>query len=118
MDENDHTNETTHAPPKRGMPPSDFSAPTLDVNRYLPLASDLGIDEEAKREFLQTLWNILVTVVELDLNIDPIQMLFSENTEIPSETGSDDVEFPSEPTRKSIDVAAAFKGQNVVLEES
>ena len=118
MDENDHTNETTHAPPGNSMTAPSFSAPTLDVERYVPLTTNLDIEEMALHEFLETLWDMLVIVAEHDLDVDPIQILFAENTENSACSAPKLIDSSSEPEINKINASAAFKSVNAVLEES
>ncbi|MEL7128224.1 MAG: hypothetical protein AAGJ51_09080 [Pseudomonadota bacterium] len=54
----------------------------LDEARYLPMIADFEISEEEKRELLQTLFTIMVTIVDLGLGLDPVQMLASESPDL------------------------------------
>lgn len=47
---------------------------TLDVEKYLSQLEDWDISPEQKTEFIQTLWNILVSFAELGFEIHPAQL--------------------------------------------
>lgn len=118
MDENDHTNETTHAPPPNRETNSRVTAPILDKDRYLPMTAALEIEEIAKREFLQTLWNMLVIVTEHDLEIDPVQILFADQLEFSADSTTNLLDSSQVPKSKKPNAAAAFNAVNAALEES
>lgn len=118
MDENDHTNETAHAPPGNSIAASEFAPPTLNTNRYLERIGELDIPPEAQREFLETLWNILVTIADLNLNIDPVQMLFADHPDFSTKSGLSTLDSPTQPKKNSISATATFNDMNAVLEES
>ena len=61
----------------------------LNETLYKSDVSKLDIDERAQSELLRTLWNILVTVHDLDTDIDPIQSLFCESAEISTQLTAD-----------------------------
>lgn len=46
---------------------------TLDVARYEAMLDDPGLSEEQRREFLETLWSIIVSFVDLGYGIHPLQ---------------------------------------------
>ena len=96
----------------------DFAPPTFKVERYLPLTLELDVEEKAKEEFLETLWNILVTITDLHMGIDPVQMLFARHPEFSTVSAIDSVESDSETTQKSVEVTADFNNKTAVLEES
>lgn len=57
------------------------SSVRFDAERYLPMTEDFDLTEAEKREFLETLWNLLVTLADLGLGLDPVQMLLGTNSE-------------------------------------
>lgn len=65
------------------------SPPPLDFNEkdYLPLLDDADLSERQKREFLQTLWSIMVTLTDLQLGLDPVQQLLNEADQEPDDGG-------------------------------
>lgn len=46
---------------------------TVDYERYAHFLEDSDLTEEQKREFLQTLWNIIVNFVDLGFGVHPLQ---------------------------------------------
>lgn len=46
---------------------------TLDVALYEQYLAESGLTEEQKREFLETLWTIIVGFVDLGFGIHPVQ---------------------------------------------
>ena len=52
----------------------DSSAPlTLDFAAYAPYLEDTDMSEQQKREFLETLWSIIIGFVDLGFGVHPIQ---------------------------------------------
>ena len=77
MDENDHTFETTHAPPQI---PSEAESPInhtkrieFDIEKYRPHLEDVDITEDQKQELLEALWMIMTSFVDLGFQIHPVQ---------------------------------------------
>ena len=55
------------------------SAPfTLDYEAYAPYLEDSNMSEAQKREFLETLWSIIVSFVDLGFGAHPIQQACGE----------------------------------------
>ena len=50
-----------------------LSALTFDVTRYDKYLADCDLTEEQKQEFLETLWNIIVSFVDIGFGIDATQ---------------------------------------------
>lgn len=46
---------------------------TVDVRKYQSLLDDSGMTDEQKEEFLQALWSVVVTFVELGFGVHPLQ---------------------------------------------
>ena len=46
---------------------------TVDYERYAHFLDEADLSEEQKREFLQTLWNIIVEFVSLGWGVHPLQ---------------------------------------------
>ncbi|MEM8985429.1 MAG: hypothetical protein AAGC95_01790 [Pseudomonadota bacterium] len=46
---------------------------TVDYERYAQFLEDTDLSEDQKREFLQTLWNIVVEFVSLGFGVHPLQ---------------------------------------------
>ena len=54
-------------------PPADTWIPlTLDIDLYLSLLDDEDIPDDQKREFIETLWSIMVSFVDLGFQIHPV----------------------------------------------
>lgn len=46
---------------------------TVDVEKYRSLLDEADMTEEQKEEFLQALWSIIVSFVELGFGVHPVQ---------------------------------------------
>ena len=46
---------------------------TVDVRKYQDLLDESNMSDEQKEEFLQALWSIVVTFVELGFGVNPMQ---------------------------------------------
>lgn len=55
--------------------------PALELNpgRYMPHMEEFNISEEQKMEFLETLFNIMKTFVDLGFGLDSVQLLSPES---------------------------------------
>ena len=51
---------------------------TLDYEAYAPYLEDSNMSEAQKREFLETLWSIIVSFVDLGFGAHPIQQACGE----------------------------------------
>ncbi len=51
----------------------DWPALQLDVEYYQAFLDDEDITEEQKKELIETIWNIVVTFVDLGFGIEPVQ---------------------------------------------
>jgi len=73
--------------PMPGETTSESSAPTsrpvltLDVALYEHMLADSDLTEDQKREFLETLWSIIVGFVDLGFGIDPVGLACGQNPE-------------------------------------
>jgi len=57
----------------------DRSAPlTLDFAAYAPYLEECDMSEQQKREFLETLWSIMLSFVDLGFGVHPIQQACGE----------------------------------------
>ncbi len=48
---------------------------TVDYERYAHMLEDADLSEDQKREFLQTIWNIIVEFVSLGFGVHPLQQV-------------------------------------------
>ena len=60
--------QKTHA---EGM--ADRPVVTVDYDKYAHFLEDAALSEDQKREFLQTLWNIIVGFIDLGFGVHPAQ---------------------------------------------
>ena len=67
-------NGTTHAKP----------TVTVDVEKYQAFLDGADMTEEEKEEFLQALWSIIVSFVELGFGVHPVQAAGEQATEFES----------------------------------
>lgn len=54
---------------------------TVDVERYQSYLDDPNLSVEQKEEFLQALWSIVVTFVELGFGVHPLQEVCGQDSE-------------------------------------
>lgn len=55
------------------------SAPSLVVEDYAEDIAALKIPEEKAREFLETIWNIMVMCADVELGFDPVSLICGQN---------------------------------------
>lgn len=58
---------------------------TVDIEKYQSYLDDPSLSVEQKEEFLQALWSIIVTFVELGFGVHPLQEVCGQNSEILSQ---------------------------------
>lgn len=78
---------------------------TVDVERYQALLDAPGLSDEQKEEFLQALWSIIVSFVELGFGVHPLQEI----------CGQDDQDGTHEPAA-SRDLVDSLHGETQKLE--
>ncbi|WP_155851963.1 hypothetical protein [Ahrensia sp. 13_GOM-1096m] len=61
--------------PFDGSPPS----LTIDWELYAAYLEESDLDEDQKHEFIETLWSIVVSFVDLGFGIDPTQQVCGQN---------------------------------------
>lgn len=54
---------------------------TFDVALYQHYLDDSGLSEEQKRDFLEVLWSLMVSFVDLGFGIDPVGLACGQNEE-------------------------------------
>jgi len=52
---------------------------TVDYKKYAPLLDDPDLSEDQKREFLQALWNIITSFVDMGFGVHPVQLACGES---------------------------------------
>lgn len=68
---------------------------TVDVERYQALLDDSDMTDAQKEEFLQALWLIVVSFVELGFGVHPLQEVCGKDAEI----GSDSAKYAFDAVR-------------------
>lgn len=71
-----HKPDTAIEHPPLGQGPGLVPAPELDVERFRPYLAELELSEDQERQFLEALWSIMLTFVELGFGVDSVQQLF------------------------------------------
>jgi hypothetical protein len=66
------TFENVHAPPKPTL--------TVDVEKYQSFLDGADMSEAQKEEFLQSLWSIIVSFVDLGFGVHPLQAVCEDET--------------------------------------
>ena len=59
-----------------------FPTLSIDYELYQHYLDHADLTEEQKREFLETLWNIIVSFVDLGFGVHPLQQATSKSDEI------------------------------------
>ena len=88
----DGTDKTANLPRDIAEGSAARRSPRLDEERYLEMIEDMDASEAQKRELLQTLWTIMVSIADLGLGLDPVHMLLNESSEMTSPDGDDPVD--------------------------
>jgi len=95
-----------------------FGPPVLDEARYLPAMGSFDIDEEDQRELMRTLWSLLISAVDLNLGIDPIQILFAEKTGASTISSENMVQSDTRNNQQLFEIAAAPSDRDATEERS
>jgi len=80
--------------------PEREAAYDLDAEKYLAELADFDMTEEQQIEMLQMLWSIMRTFVELGFDLKNCE-LFRQDSDKPSDDGSDDVNYPNSTTTET-----------------
>lgn len=86
-----------------------FGPPVMDENRYAPLVKSLDMDRETERAFLETLWNLLITIADLRSDFDPVPSLFDAKGDFSKPCNEKPVNFEGTNTRREFECAASRK---------
>ena len=76
---------------------------TVDIERYQAFLDGADMTEAQKAEFLQALWSIIVSFVELGFGVHPLQVVCGKDAEIGAEStkcGSDGVSLTNISTNE------------------
>jgi hypothetical protein len=79
--------EATHAPPKPTL--------TVDVEKYQAFLDGADMTETQKEEFLQSLWSIIVSFVDLGFGVQPLQEVCGEDADCDSKTAKSEFDVVS-----------------------
>lgn len=76
---------TQESPPDDDIPLSpSYPTLTIDWDLYGEYLQDSDLTEDEQREFIQTLWNIVVAFIDLGFSIHPMQQACEQNDELSS----------------------------------
>ena len=56
-----------------------FKALTLDIDTYQALLDDPELSDDQKREFLETIWSIVVQFVDMGFGVEATQLALNAN---------------------------------------
>lgn len=88
---------------------------TLNVDLYAQYLEGTDLTEDQKREFLDTLWNIICEFVALGFNVHPVQQAQSACGKLPDTAasppilGADAVEWTDQTLKAEFKVSATDK---------
>lgn len=58
----------------KGTPNTEYKTLKLDIDYYQSLLDDVDISDEQKREFIETMWMIMVQFVDMGFGIEATQL--------------------------------------------
>jgi len=71
---------------------------TIDYDLYAQYLEDSDLSEDQKREFIETLWSVIVSFVDLGFGVHPLQQAASDrcgpNGKLPRADFGDVIELP------------------------
>lgn len=74
-----HNTELTHGPPLSGKGEEGALAPlACEPQDYMNELAEFEMSDEQKTELLQTLWNIMATMVDIGWGVDTVQLFLPE----------------------------------------
>jgi hypothetical protein len=79
--------ENAHAPPKATL--------TVDVEKYQAFLDGADMTEAQKEEFLQSLWSIIVSFVDLGFGVHPLQAVCGEDADCDSKSAKSEFDVVS-----------------------
>lgn len=78
-----HNNTSNSAQTPDSVPDLPRRAPLrLNPDDFAEEMKAFDLDEDQAREFLQTLWDILVMCADIELGFDPVSLICGQNAEI------------------------------------
>lgn len=75
--------------------PNPMPSLSIDWDLYGSMLEDSDLDEDQKRELIESLWSIVVTFVDLGFGIHPIQQVCGEDDENLAKAIADMVSLPN-----------------------
>ena len=93
--------------PQAGTTRTDRPVITVDYEKYAHFLEHADLNEDQKREFVQTLWNIIVEFVSLGFGVHPLQQAheacgqIDETREKPPISGPDEVKSKADILTKN-----------------
>lgn len=81
QDSKNRTNTLTVRPPTTGSPPT----LTVDWDQYGTYLEDSDLSDAEKRQFLEALWSIVVSFVDLGFGVHPVQQVGENSSDNSSE---------------------------------
>lgn len=70
--------EDDHGPPEL----ADYPALEIDYELYMKMLEDSEWNDEQKREFIETIWSIVVSFVDLGFGVHPVQQAQAECAQV------------------------------------
>lgn len=86
-----------------------FGPPVMDLDHYRTRVNEFALSQEDQSEVLRAFWNILVTIADLDLGIDPVQMLFEGEYQHSPASATNMLDYSPNQTKDSFADAAVPK---------
>ena len=95
--------------------------PTLSINweLYSTMLDESDLSDKEKKEFIQILWNIVVTFVDLGFGTEPVQQICEQNDTNTAQVPHDLVHsYMSDKTRKHSTTVPCFNNATAENKES
>ena len=89
--------------------PNRFKALSIDWELYADYLEESDLSEEQKREFLETLWSIIVSFVDLGFGLHPARKVCEQMDEKGNLGSANVVELPAQFSQKAFSKAADRK---------
>ena len=97
-----------------------FPALTIDWDLYGHYLENSDLSDDQKREFIETLWSIVVGFVDLGFGIHPLQRSCGQNDEMPILDCADVVGLIDQQPKNAFVTAASHPNETLaeIIEES
>lgn len=77
--------EDDHGPPKS----ANYPALEIDYELYMKMLEDSEWSDDQKREFIETIWSIVVSFVDLGFGVHPVQQAQAECAQVEDHSGNE-----------------------------